>query len=109
MPTTVRVGLAVQPFRILAVDDDFTLLNTTVVAEWSHLIPDERSRMHIGLEAEALDVLMIRAGLVTNDALRSGTVGLGLRYESLIFDYALVLFEEGFGGPGHILTLSYAW
>jgi hypothetical protein len=109
LPTTVRVGLAVQPFRILAVDDDFTLLNTTVITEWSRLVPDERSRLHLGLEVEALDVLMARAGLITNDALRSWTLGLGLVYESLIFDYALVLFEEGFGGPGHILTLSYAW
>ncbi len=109
LPTTVRVGVAIQPFRILAVDDDFTLLNTMFVAEWSHLVPDERSRLHIGVEAEALDVLTARAGLITNDALRSGTLGLGLRYESLIFDYALVLFEGGFGGPGHILTLSYAW
>ena len=46
---------------------------------------------------------------ITNDALRNGTVGLGLRYESLVFDYALVLFDEGFGGPGHVLTLSYGW
>ena len=109
LPTMLRVGLAVQPFRILALDDDFTLLNTTLVAELSHLFPDDRSRIHIGVAAEALDMLTVRAGLITNDGLRNGTLGLGLRYESLIFDYALVLFDEGFGGPGHVLTLSYGW
>ena len=109
LPTTARAGVAVQPFRVLSMDDDFVLVSTTVVAEISHLFPDERTRLHIGLGVDALDVLTFRAGLITNDQLRSGTLGLGLSYESLVFDYALVLFDEGFGGPGHVLTLSYAW
>ncbi len=109
LPTTARIGVAVQPFRILAVDDDFVLLNTTLITEWSYLVPDERRRLHVGLEAEVMDLLTVRVGLITNDALRSGTAGIGLRYESLVFDYALVLFDEGFGGPGHVLTVSYGW
>lgn len=109
LPTLARIGVAVQPFRILAVEDDFTLLNATLVAEVSHLFPDERSRVHLGLSVDGLDVLSFRAGIISNDALRNGTLGLGLRYESFVFDYALVLFDDGFGGPGHILTLSYGW
>ena len=109
LPTTARIGLAIQPFRVLSVEDDLTLLNATLVAELSHLFPDERSRFHLGAAVDVLDVLTARAGVITNDSLRNATLGLGLHYGSLIFDYALVLFDSGFGGPGHILTLRYAW
>ncbi len=109
LPTTARIGIAVQPFQVLALEDDFTIVNATIVAELSHLFPDDRSRVHVGLAVDALDMLTFRAGFITNDALRNGTFGLGLHYGLLVFDYALVLFDSGFAGPGHILTLSYAW
>ncbi len=109
LPAIARIGIAARPFRVLALEDDFTVLDAQIVAELSRLFPDERTRLHAGIAVDVLDALVLRAGFVTNDALRNFTGGAGFRYEKLVFDYALVAFDSGFGGPGHILTLSYAW
>ena len=61
------------------------------------------------LEGEVLETLVVRAGYLTNDELRDFSAGLGLTITDLQFDYTLLPFESGFGGPAHILTLSYAW
>jgi hypothetical protein len=66
-------------------------------------------RVHVGASGVLLETLVARVGYVTNDPLRGPTMGLGLSYEALNFDYAVIPFEDGFGGPGHILTLTYGW
>lgn len=109
LPTTIRVGAAVFPFRIVAVDDGFPLLDLMFAVEVSEGLAEERRRVHLGASGVLLETLVARVGYVTNDALRGLTLGLGLSYEALNFDYAVVPFDAGFGGPGHILTLTYGW
>lgn len=109
LPTTIRVGVTAFPFSLLMSDDAATLLQTTLSAEMVHVFPDETSQIHVGVGVEVLEVIDVRAGYVSNDALRSYSFGLGFGYESFVFDYAFLPFERGFDGPGHVLSLTYFW
>lgn len=109
LPTTLRIGAAFFPLRMLMSDDDATLLQTVLNAEVVHLFPGETTQIHVGAGAELLDVLELRAGYISNDALRRFSFGLGFGYEGVVFDYAFLPFEGGFEGPGHVLTMSYLW
>lgn len=108
LPLTVRVGAAAYPFHLIATDDGGAVLGAMLVAEVSHLFPSEMTRFHAGLGVEVMELLVLRSGLLTNDGARKLTFGGGLRYERLVFDYAFVPFETGFG-TGHVLTLHYHW
>jgi len=109
LPLLGRGGVAVTPFTIKSEDDGEDVVSATLVAEVSHVFPDSLTRFHAGMSVEIFDVLSLRGGYITNDALRNLSFGLGFRYVGIAFDYALVTFEGGFEGPGHMLTLSYAW
>lgn len=109
LPRTLRVGGAVSPFQVLAAEDGTRLLDVAVAAEVSHLFTDAVTRIHVGTAFTVLDFITARAGYITNDELRDLTFGLGLQYEAFAFDYAYLPFESGFEGPGHILTMTYAW
>ncbi len=108
LPTTIRGGVAIYPFRMI-MEDDTRLVNTMVTAEVSYNEPNARSRVHLGAAAEVVEMVTVRAGYITNDALRGVTAGLGLTISEWQFDYALVPFENGFGGPGHVMSLIYNW
>jgi len=108
LPRTLRVGAAVYPFNILA-EDGADLFNLMVVAEVSHNFAGDRTQVHVGLAGEAFEMLQIRVGYLSNDALRDISFGAGLRFSNLHFDYALLPFSSGFGGAGHVLTLAYGW
>ena len=109
LPTAVRLGGAVFPLRVLMSEDEATLLETVVTAEFVYFMPREISQVHIGVGAEVLDVIELRLGYITNDDARRYSFGLGFGYEGFVFDYAFLPLEGGFQGPGHMLTLSYLW
>ena len=109
LPRTVRGGLALSPLSILAEEDASTVLDLSVAAEVSHLLEDARTQFHLGVSAEVVEMVRVRAGYLTNDTLRDLTFGGGLHVSTFIFDYAFLPFEDGFGGPGHVLTLLYNW
>ena len=109
LPSTLRAGAAVFPFRILAAEDGTRLLDVSLAAEVSHLFPDDLTRLHAGAGVTVLDLLIARVGFITKDTLRDLTFGLGLHYDAIAFDYAYLPFDEGFEGPGHVLTLMYTW
>ena len=103
------MGVALFPFRVLTLDDHAALLSTVVTAEVVHLFPSDATQLHAGAGVQLFDVLDFRLGLITNDALRRYTLGLGLDYEGFGFDYAYLPFRHDFQGPGHILTVLYMW
>jgi hypothetical protein len=109
LPTTLRAGLAVYPFRVVTTTDNAVLLNAYFTCEVSHVLPTETTRLHIGAAVQVEDLVIARAGFISNDELRGPTVGGGLGTGGLLFDYAFVPFDSGFGGSGHVLSLSYAW
>ncbi|HEX7072165.1 MAG TPA: hypothetical protein VF190_15235, partial [Rhodothermales bacterium] len=109
LPRMLRGGVAIHPLRVLSGDDDASLLEALLIAEVSHVIPDERTRLHVGIGAEIMELVIARVGYVGNDDLRTFTFGLGLAYDPFRVDYAFLPFEEGFDGPGHVLSLSYNW
>ena len=109
LPRTVRGGLHLTPFTVRAADDDAVILDVALLAEASHLLPDSETRVHLGLAATVLELLTARVGYITEEAARDLTFGAGLRYEALQLDYAFVPFDDGFGSPGHVLSLQYMW
>ncbi|NNF03785.1 MAG: PorV/PorQ family protein [Rhodothermales bacterium] len=109
LPELLRLGAEIFPFRIIADLDGTPLLTASIVTEYSRDMVGDESRLHVGLSSEVLETLVVRAGYLTNDELRDFSAGMGLTISSLQFDYTLLPFESGFGGPAHILTLSYAW
>ena len=108
LPTTARVGAAVQPFRVLSFEDGATLLDAVLTVEYSLNTVSEEGRVHLGAAASVLETVRLRAGYVTNDALRDFSAGIGLSTGAITLDYALIPFEEGFGGPGHIFSVVYS-
>jgi hypothetical protein len=109
LPTLVRAGAAISPFRVLADGDGSRLLEAVLVAEVSHVFPTEESRVHLGIAANVLETVVIRGGFITNDALRRFTLGAGVSQGPLLLDYAFLPFRGDFGGPGHMLTVVYGW
>ncbi|MFT5142769.1 MAG: hypothetical protein ACI80V_001327 [Rhodothermales bacterium] len=108
LPTTVKAGVSLAPFRILAFDDGATLLDAVLTVEFSRNTVDNRSKMHIGAAASVLETVLLRLGYVSNDALRDFSAGIGISAGTFRIDYAILPFEEGFGGPGHIFSLIYS-
>jgi len=109
LPEMLRLGAEIFPFRVVADLDGTPLLTASVLLEYSRDMVGEESRFHVGLSSEVLETVVARVGYLTNDELRDFSAGLGLTITDLQFDYALLPFESGFGGPAHVLTLSYAW
>lgn len=107
LPRTLRAGVAVQPFRVLSFDDGSTLLDAVFTLEVSHNTVDSESHVHLGLAANVFETVRVSGGYVSNDALRDFSAGIGVRAGALTLDYAILPFEAGFGGPGHIFTLLY--
>jgi hypothetical protein len=109
LPRMVRLGVQVFPFRVLTSLDGATFLNTSVQVEVSRNTALDLTQVHVGLEAEVLETVAARIGYLSNDALRDFSAGLGVDLSPFSFDYAMLPFEDGFGGPAHIITLTYAY
>ena len=109
LPRTLRGGVSIYPFRVLAMADGSVLLNAFLTGEVSYVVPTETTRFHIGAAAEVVELVVVRAGFITNDALRGLTIGGGLGSNGFFFDYAYLPFDGGFDGPGHVLSLLYKY
>ncbi len=109
LPRLMRVGLEIFPFRILTAGDGAALLSTSLLLEVSHNTVTETTHYHIGLSGEVLETITARIGYISHDELRDISAGLGLEISGMKFDYAVLPFEDGFGGPAHILTLAYMY
>ncbi len=109
LPRTLQAGLAVFPFQVIAGADGTRLLQLMVTAEVAHLFASKLTRLHSGLSATVMELVDLRGGYVTRDELRDFTFGLGLHFDTMLVDYAYIPFEEGFEGPGHVLSVSYVW
>ncbi|NQV74398.1 PorV/PorQ family protein [bacterium] len=109
LPKIARAGVEFYPFRILTETDGEQLLSTALSIEWSRNYVTEEAQFHIGLSGEVLETVTARVGYLSNDALRSISAGLGLDIANLLVDYAIIPFEDGFGGPAHIMTVGYTW
>lgn len=109
LPKTARVGIEVFPFRMITALDGAAFLSTSLLLEVSRNFVTESTRMHVGLSGEVLETVTARVGYLSNDYLRDFSAGVGIDVADLVFDYALLPFEDGFGGPAHILTLTYGF
>lgn len=109
LPRVLRAGASVSPFRIVNAFDSTLLFDTDLHAEISHNTVRDRTQLHLGISGVVLETVVVRTGYISNDELRNWSFGAGLQAAGLVFDYALLPFEEGFGGSAHILTGTYSF
>ena len=109
LPRLVQGGIAFSPFQIIAIFDEARLLDLMASIETSHLFDENLTRLHIGATVTIMDLVDLRGGYISDDALRTYTFGIGLFFDRIDADYAYIPFEDGFDGPGHILSLLYHW
>lgn len=109
LPRLLRVGVEVFPFRAVTALDGEIFLSTSLLAEVSRNYVTDRTQWHLGLSAEVLETVTARIGYLSDDFLRDVSAGVGVEVADLWFDYAVLPFEDGFGGPAHILSLRYGF
>lgn len=109
LPAIVRIGVAGYPVRLYSEGDDEPTLRAFVSPEVIILPDGGDAALHIGGGVEMPDLLAVRLGYISGDAVRSFTFGAGITYTGLVFDYGFLPLRDGFGGPSHILTLRYEW
>lgn len=109
LPRLLRVGVEVFPFRAVTALDGEIFLSTSLLAEVSRNYVTDRTQWHFGLSAEVLETVTARIGYLSDDFLRDVSAGVGVEVADLWFDYAVLPFEDGFGGPAHILSLRYGF
>ena len=109
LPRLLQGGIALSPLQIVGYTDNVRLLDLALALETSHLFDDNLTRLHVGISVKVMELVDLRGGYVSSDELRDYTFGLGLSFDGIYADYAYIPFEEGFDGPGHILSLLYHW
>ncbi len=109
LPRLIQGGLSFLPLQIIAAFDETPLLDLMLSIETSHLIDDQLTRFHLGCTVTIMELVDLRGGYISKDELRTFTFGLGLFFDRIDADYAYIPFEDGFEGPGHILSLLYHW
>lgn len=109
LPRLLQGGIALSPLQIIANHDQTQLLDLMISVEASHLLDGAFTRLHFGCAVTIMELVDLRGGYITNDQLRNFTFGLGLLFDRIDADYAFIPFEDGFDGPGHILSIIYHW
>lgn len=109
LPTTYRIGAAIQPVTVQMSDDGSEPVRLYVSTDVLYRSDEDATSVQVGIWVNALDFLWIRGGLLSNNELRKVTIGLGLEYESFKFDYAYLPFTEGYGSSGQVVTLQYSY
>lgn len=108
LPRTVQGGITVFPFQILSAGDQQILLTTRVSVEATRLVPDEETQISVGVASKIFDMVTVRGGYLSNDAIRKWSFGAGMQVASLTLDVAYLPFSAGYN-DGYLLTLRYWW
>lgn len=109
LPMMIRIGAAGYPLRIYSGDDGDPTFRFFLTPELVVFPNDDVQQLRVGVGAEISDLLSVRTGYISGDDVRKFTFGAGVFYAGFQFDYAFLPLEEGFGGPSHMLTLTYGW
>jgi hypothetical protein len=107
LPSTYRIGVAVQPVTVEMAEDGSEPVHLYLSADILHRDDEDRTYVQLGGWVEALDFLWVRAGYLIDNEVRNLTLGLGLEYENVRFDYAYLPFTDGFGNAGQVVSLQY--
>ena len=105
LPSTVRAGATASVFHLTG-EDGREIVHADLLVEHSYLWVDGLHRWHIGTETTLFTEGVIRMGYTTGSALHGFTAGLGFTQDRIRVDYALVPFKQGFGGSGHVFSVS---
>lgn len=99
-PFTLRGGAA---YRV----DDPWLGGAAILAADALLPNDGELRLHAGLEYTYRSIVSVRTGYKGNYYAQGFTLGVGVRYKNLVFDYAYLPVEFELG-DSHRVSLSIA-
>lgn len=109
LPLMVRIGAAGYPVRIYSGSGGEPTFRFFIAPEIVIFPNDDVRQFRLGVGGEISELLSVRAGYLSGDDLRTLTFGAGVFYIGFQFDYAFLPLEEGFGGPSHMLTMTYGW
>ena len=109
LPTTVRGGVSLRPFRLMAATENTALLSTALHAEVVHRSEQtDPTQFRVGGEATLFDMVTLRGGYISGDPVRHFSVGAGLAVNAFRVDYAMLPLDTGFG-TGQLISLGYSW
>lgn len=109
LPRLVQGGFAFSPLQIITALEGTRLLDLMLSLGLSHLPDNNLTRFHLGCTVTIMELVDLRGGYISRDELRTYTFGIGFFFDNIDADYAYIPFEDGFDGPGHILSLIYSW
>lgn len=117
LPSSVNIGLAVDVVEFTHKKNQNLPMLVTVMADY--VVPTENSNsssytdynpdesyFNFGLSLEVAEVVQINTGYKTGDNTRPISFGVGFITEKVIFNYALIPFNTGFGTV-HSIGIQY--
>ena len=109
LPLMIRIGAAGYPVRVYSGTGSEPTFRFFVSPEIVIFHNEDVQRLRLGVGGEMSELLSVRIGFLPGEELRRLTFGAGVLYSGFQFDYAFMPLQEGFGGPSHMLTLTYGW
>lgn len=117
LPSSFNVGIAVDvlefshkknpslPILITMMADYIMPTKNSSSTNYTDYNPDENF-FNLGLSFEIAEVVQVNSGYKTGDNTRPFSFGIGLLTEKIIFNYALIPFNTGFGTV-HSIGIQY--
>jgi len=102
LPDDLRIGAAYN-FSLEQIKSD-----VTVTGGMQKYTATDDTHLHFGAEFYYDNLIALRGGYITGYDSKDITVGLGLFWNNINFDYAFVPFEYGLG-DSHIISLMYTF
>ena len=102
LPADLRIGAAYY-FPVEQIQS-----NVTVTGGVQKYTDTDDTHIHFGVEIFYDNIIAIRGGYMSGYDSKDLTVGLGVLWNSINFDYAFVPFEYGLGNS-HIISLMYTF
>lgn len=117
LPTSLRVGLDVNAIQISAFagaevpvlinfSADFVAPIDESFAENAENLIQSGDYLAFGTDVQLYDIISVRAGYRTGNTARNWSFGAGITIDPIVFNYAFVPFETGFGMV-HSVSMQY--
>lgn len=117
LPSSLKIGFAADliefthkkkqdlPILVTIMADYVIPTENSNASNYTDYNPDE-SYLNLGLSLEVAEVVQVNGGYKTGDNTRPVSFGLGIITEKVIFNYALIPFNTGFGTV-HSIGIQY--
>ncbi|MFB0515571.1 MAG: PorV/PorQ family protein [Candidatus Neomarinimicrobiota bacterium] len=101
LPFVMKFGSSFQLLSLLGIDPS---VHDLIVGLESRHGRDFGEKLHIGIEYRLLDTFIARTGYMSNYTERGATIGVGIHFRGIHYDYALQNF--GVFGDIHLMSIG---